>query len=311
MSPANRSLIAPNPQYPNRGGFTLVELLVVIGIIALLISVLLPALQRARAYANLVTCQSNLRQAGAALQIYVTRDKRGSFPWGTAQAVTGVLSTGQPGGSYGERWMEALSRIILQDKFTETYGQGGNNPMRPKVSGIFKDTDTVEGGVRHYTANIRLFGDYGVTDNYRVNELGVPSGSADRFFQPRKMPTVKRTSETAAIWCGPQTTFFSSGHPFNDSAAPTTSYYMDATGCNDTSLGFYFIRGRRPAHEDGLIQGNTFVDYSVSPGPSNMQSVRTRHMRNTTVNLLFVDGHVEAKKRPDLKRTLFSVNAER
>jgi prepilin-type N-terminal cleavage/methylation domain-containing protein len=64
---------------PKGAGFTLIELLVVISIIALLMAILLPALQRIKSQAKAVVCQSNLRQWGVVCCMYM-EDNDGKFP---------------------------------------------------------------------------------------------------------------------------------------------------------------------------------------------------------------------------------------
>ncbi len=63
-----------------RNGFTLVELLVVIGIIALLIAILLPAVTMARQEARLLQCESNMRSLGSAIFAYAAGND-GKFPF--------------------------------------------------------------------------------------------------------------------------------------------------------------------------------------------------------------------------------------
>jgi prepilin-type N-terminal cleavage/methylation domain-containing protein/prepilin-type processing-associated H-X9-DG protein len=74
---------ASRPSRPCRCAFTLAELLVVIGIIAIIIAIMLPALARAREYSKRAACLSNLRSLGHAMLMYAN-ENRGWLPNGNA-----------------------------------------------------------------------------------------------------------------------------------------------------------------------------------------------------------------------------------
>src|ERR1700733_6965954 len=73
------------------GGFSLVELLVVIGVIGGLVSILLPTLARARERANQIKCASNLHEIGVLLQVYVNDNKGWIYPVGPPDPTNNYL----------------------------------------------------------------------------------------------------------------------------------------------------------------------------------------------------------------------------
>src|SRR5215471_725340 len=121
--------------------FTLVELLVVIAVIAVLASLLLPALSRARHKSRSFQCVNNFRQWGLAFRLYA--DDNSDFLPRRGQGVQPLAQIDRP-----EDWFNALPPYLNQQPYQQVFA--ANQKLKPRSNAVFVCPTATDPGSNHF-----------------------------------------------------------------------------------------------------------------------------------------------------------------
>ena len=283
------------PRHIRRRGFTLVELLVVIGIIAVLIGILLPTLLGARRAAYTVQCSSNMQQLATAMLMYI-QDNKGKVPAAASEELPGIT----PAGGYW--WPDTLvsgnyikgSNLNVYKKTPSTTNDkvfGGASPFRcpegipeefGKLSGNGQGdypTSLTNNAYQIHNDSQRATGGFGVPSWYMLASR-VQTGSNSALGMPK-------SSNKVAPFMYLNTA----------SADPTSADWIGAPAWQ-RNLGMV----RRGAETVMIVEAATpnWMDQSASntfpaiklPRIGARHGKKTRDGANARTNMAFFDGHV-------------------
>jgi prepilin-type N-terminal cleavage/methylation domain-containing protein/prepilin-type processing-associated H-X9-DG protein len=277
-------------------GFTLVELLVVIGIIALLISVLLPALNTARRQANTVKCQSSLRQIGIAFNLYAQNNK-GAWPcvrW-------------RPTYLSDKQWQSWTDRIIpyasgkkdVKGVYTTAADGDSVESMRRSsvVWGCPEWTKSDEYVKSAYFSGVNIYPGYGMQyycppyygsydSQWLATWAAATATKPERHGYFKQSQWCKKASERGLIFDAPWDMVYVT----DNVATPTMNIYP----YNKAQIDAFAANG---------------MAIEARHGKRNM--TKQEAMNSSCVNTLFCDGHVATLSPLDAQRSVRSPGSEK
>ncbi len=244
-------------------GFILVELLVVIGIIALLISILLPSLTAARRSAQSLSCLSNLRQIGNGILAYCA-DNRGQLPvgeWPWDDDKDGV----NDGTAY---WYTMINPYIGgQGNTTSTINISSSERTLSKI--LTCPGAPVTNGYNHYSSNPIVMGRR--QEAWPIRRPGIPH---------LKINDVKISSEIVLVLEGVQNS--------NSGNSSGVAFMMDA------GSPFWGMYGTGGISKSQRYRAIPFEENREGTSTPPLGRQRWCHGNNNAMNVVYADGHAES-----------------